>query len=126
VNFITERGKKERCSFAFSEFFVLRRTSMNLLWNVAAVEAIKEAQKKKIVAMAQEIKTLSQERCPVDSGTLRDSCQVDIEDTKVTVSYGGSASTYAIRQHEDMSINHPEGQAKFLESAFDEVTNKQS
>ncbi len=73
--------------------------------------------------MGTEIKSLSQQRCPVDSGTLRDSCVVksDLVLMQVTVGYGGAASSYAARQHEDMSLNHPVGQAKFLESAFNEI-----
>jgi hypothetical protein len=82
--------------------------------------------KKVLVVMkglGTEIKSLSQQRCPVDSGTLRDSCVVksDLTRMQVTIGYGGAASSYAARQHEDLSLNHPVGQAKFLESAFTEL-----
>ena len=75
-------------------------------------------------SLGNEIKTLSQERCPVDSGTLRGSAQVVKEGDKIIVGYGGAAASYSIDQHENMAYHHPVGQAKFLESAFDELSGK--
>lgn len=38
------------------------------------------------------------------------------------VGFGGAAGAYAVKQHEDLSLNHPGGgQAKFLESAVDDA-----
>jgi hypothetical protein len=75
-------------------------------------------------ALGNEIKSLSQTRCPVDSGTLRGSAQVVRENDKVIIGYGGAASSYSIAQHENLGYHHPVGQAKFLESAFDELSGK--
>jgi hypothetical protein len=96
-------------------------------WLVPSLD--KAAEKKAldgIEALANEIKSLSQTRCPVDTGTLRNSAVVVRDDAakKVQVGYGGAASSYSIKQHEDMSLSHPVGQAKFLESAFTELKPK--
>jgi hypothetical protein len=77
--------------------------------------------------MGNDVKSLSQQRCPVDTGTLRNSAMVARDDgaKKVQVGYGGAAASYSIRQHEDTSLHHnAPGQAKFLESAATEVIDK--
>ena len=66
---------------------------------------------------------IAKERTPVDTDTLRPSGLVlpaNIGATKVEVvaGFGGAASDYAVRVHEDMQAFHDDGQAKFLESAF--------
>lgn len=78
-----------------------------------------------IYALAQEIMTSSKKMVPVDQGILRASGYVDAprDDGKritVELGYGGAAAAYAVRQHEDLSLNHPGGgQAKFLELAVE-------
>lgn len=71
----------------------------------------------------------SQRRTPHSTGVLRGSGVVkppSIQGThvEVTMGYGGAASAYALKQHEDLSLNHPDptnpnsdpaGQAKYLE-----------
>lgn len=63
----------------------------------------------------------SMDECPVDLGTLRASApavsKVVITSTEATATlgYGGAASAYARRQHEDLSYKHTVGKAKFLE-----------
>jgi hypothetical protein len=73
---------------------------------------------------ANEIKNLSQVRCPVDTGTLRASARIEIKGNTIEFGYGGAASDYATIQHENLQFHHPVGQAKFLESAFDELVPK--
>lgn len=78
------------------------------------------------VAVTEEqsaVITSAQERTPVDTGVLRGSGTVlkpKLSATGVTVEagFGGAAQEYAIVVHERMDVNHPVGQAKFLESAF--------
>lgn len=78
------------------------------------------------IAVQQEqeaVMTVAKERTPVDTGALRGSGTVlkpKIGTTSVTVEagFGGAASEYAVVVHERMGVNHPVGQAKFLESAF--------
>lgn len=72
----------------------------------------------------------SQRRTPHATGVLRSSGVVRppaVAGTHVEVElgYGGAASKYALRQHEDLSLNHPDpsnpnsdprGSAKYLET----------
>lgn len=59
---------------------------------------------------------------PVDLGVLRDSGFVELpkidrgRGVSVAIGYGGAAADYAAVQHEDLTLNHPNGgEAKFLE-----------
>lgn len=66
---------------------------------------------------------VAKERTPVDTGVLRGSGTVlkpEIRGMTVTVEagFGGAAQEYVVPVHERMGVNHPVGQAKFLESAF--------
>ncbi len=62
-----------------------------------------------------------EEFVPVDVGTLRDSAFVEDpvfagNEVTVDLGFGGAAEDYALRQHEDLSLRHPNGgQAKYLE-----------
>lgn len=73
------------------------------------------------------ILTASQEQCPVDTGTMRASGQacsyVEIAPgvCVVHLGYGGAASKYARRQHEELNYHHKVGKAKFLEDPIREM-----
>ncbi len=87
---------------------------------------------------AHRILPIAQERAPYEHGTLEDSAYIsnpNYSNHAVTVEYGfgGAAVPYMVRQHEDLSYQHPgehtrtddpgraaQGQAKFLESAVNE------
>lgn len=98
--------------------------SIVLEWhNEVAEKQIEEAMKK-LKAVAIEIKSRSQEMCPVDIGTLRDSAYVEDLPNGYEIGYGGAAEEYALEQHENLDYYHDDGQAKFLELAFLEVTEK--
>lgn len=64
-------------------------------------------------------------RAPRDSGELIESRQIKIDESKLTaeISYGGQGGlpqAYAIRQHEDLELQHPSGgEAKYLENAVE-------
>lgn len=66
----------------------------------------------------------SKRRTPVLDGTLRGSGYVTEPQNigrgvLVEIGHGGAASAYAVRQHEDLTLNHPGGgEAKFLENAM--------
>ncbi len=60
------------------------------------------------------------ENCPIDSGALRGSQAVDREDNSVIMGFGGQAAPYALIVHEDQTVYHPVGKAKFLEDSFNE------
>jgi hypothetical protein len=65
--------------------------------------------------------TTAKERCPVDNGTMRNSLGVERDDANLCVYLGGggAAKAYIFRQHQDMSLNHTSGQAKFITSAIE-------
>lgn len=62
-----------------------------------------------------------QDFVPVDLGVLRDSGyvampQYDGQGVTVEIGFGGAAADYAVVQHEDVSLHHPNGgEAKYLE-----------
>lgn len=88
--------------------------------------------------VAHAILPIAQARAPYEHGTLEDSAYISnprYTDESVVVEYGfgGAAVPYMVRQHEDLSYQHPgqesktddpgraaAGQPKFLESAVDE------
>jgi hypothetical protein len=53
---------------------------------------------------------------PVDTGALRASGRVSGPDSggTVTLSFGGAAAPYALRQHEELNYRHPVGEARYL------------
>jgi len=65
--------------------------------------------------------TTAKERCPVKDGILRGSIGVERDEANscVYLGCGGPAKAYAFRQHQDLTLNHPVGQAKFITSAVE-------
>lgn len=71
----------------------------------------------------QKIFQRSKELVPVRTGALRDSAVVEsgIRGGMPTanITYGGGSVDYALKVHEDLDMQHPNGgQAKYLEQAF--------
>jgi hypothetical protein len=66
---------------------------------------------------------LSNEGVPVLSGDLRDSGRTDVDEDSMTVSISYDTE-YAIKQHEDTSLSHPRGRAKWLQLAMQQAANK--
>lgn len=79
---------------------------------------------------ASNVMGRSKRLVPVDQGPLRASGYVTLPEesgSRVTVElgYGGPAKDYAIKQHEDLTLNHPDGgQARFLSAAVEERESK--
>ena len=65
-------------------------------------------------------------RVPVDTGALRDSGRVEIEDNgsgpiRARITFGNETVHYAVEVHENIQAHHPRGgEAKYLESALNE------
>ena len=74
---------------------------------------IKEAVLNGCVQFGFMILNTSLETCPVDTGNMRDTGQVQEDDEQVVVSYGPAIGKegydYCIRQHEDASLFHDNG-----------------
>lgn len=86
--------------------------------NAYTREALKEA--------AEMVLAKAQEQTPVETDALRISATVKEQNAGKTqeLSFGGPAAPYAHRQHEDLTYNHPVGNAKFLENALRENADK--
>jgi hypothetical protein len=78
----------------------------------AAAEGLQQA--------AERVGERSDADVPVQTGRLRGSRRVstDRQALEAVVSYDTS---YAVEVHEDMSRHHPDGHAKYLEGAFNEL-----
>ena len=94
------------------------------LENLVADYTVDEAKRGVTQAVYEEAQIAfrnSQRMVPVDTGTLRRSGQIispKVQGDTVTVvlGYGGAASDYALKQHENLFYRHKEGQsAKYLE-----------
>jgi hypothetical protein len=70
------------------------------------------------------ILTEAKENCPVapvNGGTMRGSLGVERDDqaSRCYVGGGGAAAAYIFRQHQDMTLNHTSGRAKFITGAVE-------
>lgn len=99
-------------------------TSIVLEWHNEVAEKLVEDKIKWLHVKAEEIKGLAQTMTPVDTGVLKGSAYVQAIENGWEIGFGGAASAYALEQHENLDYYHDVGQAKFLEMAFIEVTNK--
>jgi hypothetical protein len=87
----------------------------------AIAKKIRAATVRGLHIWAENLLQRSRELVPLDEGTLERSgvASVDEETLSAAVSYD---TPYAVRQHEDMEIQHPNGrQAKYLEKPFIET-----
>ena len=107
-------------------------------WNQERIlAAVKKAGMDGIEEWARvDVLPQADENCPTDSGVMKGSHAVIRDgsavmagphnegDTfgggadQIVIGYGGAASAYVERQHEDMTLSHPSGEAKWLENAF--------
>ncbi len=57
---------------------------------------------------------------PVDEGTLRSTGRVEgPKHDEVELSFGGAAAPYALEQHENVSLRHTVGEARYLVRGLD-------
>jgi hypothetical protein len=102
------------------------RGRKKLIRNLARIgKKYPQAALKALFMEGERLRALAIPRTPKDIGILRQSAFVLPRKTPngqaVTVGYGGGASAYAEIQHERTDFKHTEGEAKFLEKAFDEL-----
>lgn len=77
---------------------------------------LRSAASKGVNDAAEHLLSVARSRTPRDEGTLQRSGAVTARDTEAVVSFD---TPYAVRQHEELTWNHPRGgQAKYLESAM--------
>ncbi len=71
--------------------------------------------------VASQVMTISKrDFAPVDEGIMRNSGVVGNperrgKEFRIELGYGGAAEAYVVRQHEDLTLSHSVGEAKFLE-----------
>lgn len=74
---------------------------------------------------AQVVMKDAKQRAPHDTHQMEKSGYVTAPDIKsggkiqVEMGFGGPSEDYVVRQHEDTSLSHPHGEAKFLSNAMD-------
>lgn len=88
------------------------------------VKAVNTEAEKALAESGERVKRSAVLLAPVQTGALRASARVETakDDTgaEMAVSFGGGAVTYAVRVHEDLTQDHPTGQAGFLRIAADQ------
>ena len=90
----------------------------------AAAKRIRKAAGKGLGDAADAVLDQARELCPTDDGELRASgkAKVDPETLTAAVGFGsGKSAAYAVKVHEDLSDQHDDGQAKFLEAAVNQT-----
>lgn len=102
-----------------------RPGNVRITWNGPAVTAAERSGAARGLRRAAEIVAAdSDRRVPRDTGELVDSrtITVDEADLHADIVYGstGLPQAYAVRQHEDLTLEHPGGgEAKYLERALE-------
>ncbi len=102
-------------------------------WSQLMQEDLRDA----LDAVGREIIDSTTPLVPVEYGSLRDSGKYEVQETnrgpRLEVGYGGKTQTpspntkgtdevdYAVYVHEDLSLNHNVGQAKFLEEGVQQT-----
>src|SRR3990167_2541856 len=73
---------------------------------------------------AEAVMTKAKLLTPVDTGALRSSGHVQDQSSasvvRIVLGFGGPSAGYAVYVHENLHAHHPVGQAKFLETPFNE------
>ncbi|RJX18507.1 MAG: HK97 gp10 family phage protein [Ammonifex sp.] len=92
---------------------------MTLKWRGDLAKKIaREAAMQALHDGAEAILTEAIDEAPIDTGTLRRSGAVTDAPTEGAV-YVSFSTPYAVKQHEDLTLNHPRGgKAKYLEDPF--------
>lgn len=98
----------------------------DLVKNLAQLEkGTKKQLRKAIVELAKEKLAITQERVPVKKGKLkatgRASVRVGAKQLTAKILYGDDEVKYAVRQHEDLSLQHKVGGPKYVESVINET-----
>lgn len=105
-----------------------------------AISKLGNGSRKALAAACDEILDASLAQVPLDTGTLSDSAYYAITGYyktgwNATIGYGGNgdpvnpitgkpASSYMVEVHEDLSVYHPLGKAKFLEDPVREYARE--
>jgi hypothetical protein len=99
--------------------------TVNLTMSEGLPERVHAAAMAGLLEGAEVVKAISDGNVPVDTGQLIGSADIGSDEDEVQVGYTGLSPQgydYGVRQHEDLSLHHPNGgSAKFLEDAVHET-----
>lgn len=90
---------------------------MSELSTEALINTVRSAAAVGLTLAAERVRAVAVPRTPLEYGDLRSSLQVSPASPDDLTSSVSSDLPYAARQHEDLSLRHDDGQAKYLESA---------
>lgn len=86
--------------------------------------AIPREFRKALVAIGERKLAQAQALVPVDTGDLKStgtfSVRAGAQQVMLAVGFGGPRAPYAAKVHEDLEAHHDDGQAKFLETVFNQ------
>lgn len=87
---------------------------------------IESATKEAVEDVCLDLQSKSQQLAPIDTGDLRASASTEIQKHgTLIVGRVGFNESYALKQHEELSYNHPRGgQAKYLETPLKDNEQK--
>ncbi len=89
----------------------------------AKLTEIEKAARESMRAVANEVLKAAKKNVPVDSGALRRSGRVGVDDVDVYVRF---KAPHAWLQHERLDYEHDDGGAKYLDRAVQEVAPQDS
>lgn len=105
----------------------------------ASISRVQRGTKKATIAACEEIKTLSLAQVPRSTNNLADAFDYQIHGSyanftaelgygitkdPVNSRTGQRASQYMVKEHEDLTLHHEQGKAKFLEDPIKEYQSK--
>lgn len=95
--------------------------SQTLLAIKSAGDELEDLVQRTLEQLAFEVLKEAKEKVPVDTGFLQSSGKVEDKGDAFRVVF---EAKYAQAVHEDLTVEHPNGQAKFLENAVEVVIQK--
>lgn len=81
------------------------------------VRLVREGAAEGLTLAAERVRAVAVPRTPLEYGDLRSSLTVVPAEESELTSAVVSDLPYAVKQHEDLTLRHDDGQAKYLESA---------
>jgi hypothetical protein len=85
--------------------------------NALGVQGAKAA-RKVLYRKAEKIAGEAKGEVPVDTGALKSTIHVEMDDDGAAIVAGGPAAGYAVYVHEDLTARHPVGGPKYIERPF--------
>lgn len=72
---------------------------------------------------SKTVETKAKEDCPKASGALADSITSTVKGNTAYITAGNATIDYAVKVHEDLSVHHSNGGAKFIERNLNQMAS---